>query len=460
MSYQRHLQAIFDDIRDCAAQIEADRDAFFRRFPLLPPMISIGDGRIIYVSQKSVIAVREIARTYRENSSERQRALSQNEMAELVSGGIGSIIGASFSAGATDFLIPTDPESFWVALREQLTRDIANLNHELTHLFGAWVLQGDSIPFVEIGPVRLSLRSQWVHDAVAARILTTMQISRLSYYWEHGSLFNIDSAEGTDDRTTREIIDTIGPCPWICAVRVFDHTPEKSRQKALLAARIAFAAISLTWDTPSEQAKETGLIYDKGPWRTRHTTMFENGRLIGTSCESVLRSGRFLPVRDDTAFVASTRHKTVGAALDTFLSTNPTGTKRLLEQALCHSLIWFGEACNEPLDFMAIVKFVAALDTLAKGRGEVGICDLIQRHFPLPNMDAAFLNTSAKKLVEKIYRTGRSQIVHGVHSGLVDGLDQLRMRAELLATIVLRACISWLDTYEGPDDVSAFASSV
>ena len=76
-------------------------------------------------------------------------------------------------------------------------------------------------------------------------------------------------------------------------------------------------------------------------------------------------------------------------------------------------------------------------------------------------MDAPFLSdgTSARKLVEQIYETGRSRIVHGTRSSLIDDLDQLRARAELLATAVLRACSFWLDTYTGADDVSAFATS-
>jgi hypothetical protein len=75
----------------------------------------------------------------------------------------------------------------------------------------------------------------------------------------------------------------------------------------------------------------------------------------------------------------------------------------ILDEALCHSLIWFGEAYDEPLDFMAIVKFTAALDTLAKDRQVRGICDLIHRRYPVRNMDAPFLDdgTSAKQLVKQ-----------------------------------------------------------
>ena len=463
MFFERHLQSIFDDIRNCAEEIAADREAFFRRFPFLPPRISVGDGRAIYVSQKSVIAIREIASVYRTNSSEHRSALPQNEMAELVARAIGSLVGTSAPAGATEFPIPPDPEAFWVALRDNLAQELAKLDRELTHLFGAWVVQGDTIPFIEIGPVRFSIRTQWVREAVAAGVLSEVQASRLSHYWEKGGAIDPDPSEGVDGYKVKEIVDAVGPCQWVCAVRVFGHTHTQSRQKALLAARIAFAAVSLAWDTPSQQAHQTGLIYDIGPWRTCHTVMFEKDFFAGFSHEKVSRLGRFVAIEDaaDFVIVARERFETVGSALHTFLSTNPTGPKRLLEEALCHSLIWFGEACNEPLDFAAIVKFVAALDTLAKGRRVSGICQLIQRRFPVPDMDAPFLNdgTSAKQLVEQIYETGRSRIVHGTRSSLIDDLDQLRARAELLATIVLRACIFWLGTYSGPDDVSALSTS-
>jgi hypothetical protein len=462
MTFEQRLRAIFDDMRDCAAQIAADREKFIRRFPLPPPSIGVGNGQMIYLSEKGVAAINAIARTYRENSPEYRRALPHNEMVELVARAIGSVISASASAGATELAIPADPDAFWIALRDQLAGDLKELNRELAHLFGAWVIQGDTIPSIDIGPVRFSLRAQWVRDAVAAGVLTESRASRLSYHWEHGGTVDPDAAEGIEGYTVKEIADAVGPCPWVCAVRVYGHTHTRSRQKALLAARITLAAISLAWDDPSHQAKETGLIYDIGPHRIRHTVMLGN-HFVGADHESLRRLGRFLTIGDATAFKANTslRLETVGAALDTFLSTNPIGPKRLLEEALCHALIWFGEACNEPLEFMSIVKFVAALDTLAKGRQVRGICELVQRRYPVRDMEAPFLSdgTSARQLVEQIYETGRSRIVHGTRSSLIDDLEQLRARAELLATIVLRACTHWLDSYTGPDDVDAFATS-
>jgi hypothetical protein len=141
MTYVSHLQAIFDDMRDCAAQMTADKDAFFRRFPLTPPTISLDDGRLIFVGQKSVLAIGEIARIYRENSAECQRAVPQKDMEELVSRAIGLIISASTISEATTFWIPTDAEAFWTSLREQIVQGRTELDYELTHVFGAWLVQ-------------------------------------------------------------------------------------------------------------------------------------------------------------------------------------------------------------------------------------------------------------------------------------------------------------------------------
>ena len=76
MSFRQYLQELFDDMRDCAEQIAADRDAFFRRFPLVPPNISIGDGRRIFVSEKSLVAIQKIARLA-SGGAERRRTRSR-----------------------------------------------------------------------------------------------------------------------------------------------------------------------------------------------------------------------------------------------------------------------------------------------------------------------------------------------------------------------------------------------
>ena len=459
MGYTEHLNDIFDDMRDCALQLMTNRDSFLRRFPILPPSIRLKDGRKIFVSQKSVEAIQAIARTYRANLSQWRKALTQKELAELIARAIGSVM--STSSQAIEF--PADLKVFWSGLRQKLAADLAELDRELTHLFGAWVIQGDTLKSIDIGPVRFSMRTIWASDALSAGFLRGAEASGLLNHWQFERAIDTFATDDYDAFKVMLVAGAVGPCPWICSVRISGHSEVQSSQKGLLAARIALATISLQWAHPSEQVEYTGLLYDVGPPRSRQTAMFGDDLFASALGENALRLGLFLSSEDATEFVARTaKHREiVGAALDTFLSTCPTGPKRLLQQALCHSLIWFGEACNEPLEFMAVVKFVAALDTLAKGRGADGICKLVQRRYPVGDMNAPFWNDgmSAKELVKQIYETGRSQIVHGTHPGLTDDLEQVRVRAEALATLMLCACISWLDTYTGPDDLDAFANS-
>jgi hypothetical protein len=155
MNLKLHLQAVFDDMRECAVQIRDDRTAFFRQFPFLPPTISVGDGRSIYVSKKSVAAIQAIARVIRENSVDFRGALPHKEMVELVSSAIGSIIVVSAPADETEFTIPSDSESFLVILRERLAADLLVLNRELTHVF--WRVgdsrEHDRVDSYRAGPV-------------------------------------------------------------------------------------------------------------------------------------------------------------------------------------------------------------------------------------------------------------------------------------------------------------------
>ena len=74
---------------------------FFANSPFLPPTISVGDGRSIYVSKKSVAAIQAIARVIRENSVDFRGALPLKEMVELLSSAIGSII-VAFGARRCD----------------------------------------------------------------------------------------------------------------------------------------------------------------------------------------------------------------------------------------------------------------------------------------------------------------------------------------------------------------------
>jgi hypothetical protein len=298
------------------------------------------------------------------------------------------------------------------------------------------------------------LRDSWRAEARAGGVLDVDDEGRLIHHWSGGALV-VNEEKGFDGNSIKEIAEAIGPCPWVCSVKIEGYTHARSRQKAILAARVGIATIALGWNQPSLQAAQTGLLYDTGLTRNRTTVMFNGSIFVGTNHEKLVRTGRFLLHADADAFLRNvdTPSRVIGAALNSYLAVTSESPKRKMEELLCNAMIWFDEACNEPLAFLGIVKFAAVLDTLAKGH-------LVQRRYPVSDMDAPFLTdgTTARKLVQQIYETGRSQIVHGSKSELIDDLDSLRGRAEFLATQMLRACIAWLESHSGPDDPDAFSA--
>lgn len=463
MNFEQLMGDILQDIRECQQQIASDKDGYFQRFPRLPPTIGLSSGEVIFVSERSVRAIRKIAHTYWRNSAECQRALSAGEMPSFVSRSIGTVLNEFRDPSTSQIQLPDAPDHLWKLVRAQFGTDLKEFNEELVHIFGGWIIQGAALPAIDVGPVRFSLRNQWLRDSIAAGTLTDLEGDRLSELWQVGGTEPLIPIESLEDLKLRSIFEAIGSCPWVCAVRVCGHSREWSLQKALIAARIAIAAISLAWHAPSQQAEQTGLLYDLGPNRMRHTVSLDRQRRFSAQHENVLRIGRFLNADDAAKFEMQSRDflRVVGAVLDGFLSVDPHRPKRLMEDTISHSLIWFGEACNEPLKFMAVVKFAAALDTLAGGKGASGICKLVELRCAVADMDAPFLTdgTTAKQLVEDVYEGGRSRIVHGTRPRILEDVAELRVRAEFLATIVLSQCCRWWDTYTGDDDVGAFATS-
>jgi Apea-like HEPN len=366
-------------------------------------------------------------------------------MANLTGTTIGKLLFGDVKEDVLEFSIPSDIQLFKRNLREKIEIATNELNCSRTYLFGAWVIQGDAVSSIELGPVHFLLRERWIQEAVKAGLITEAQSARILKRWREKPAKAHNKKYTKSRSRENDIIDTIGPCPWACKITVVGHSDERSQEKAIIAARIALAAISLSWDRQTSTSRETGLLFDLGPYRTRTIVAYAGDQIVKSLRQSVLRLGWFLHATDGPAFTASSgkRLETVGRALNTFIAVEPHGKNQKLEAILCRALMWFGEACREPLDFLSIVKFAATLDTLAKGTHADGISDLIKKRFPIKDLDAPFLTdgTSAKHLVEQIYDTGRSRIVHGSRPSLVEDFDQLRARAEMLARFTLRACI-------------------
>lgn len=256
------------------------------------------------------------------------------------------------------------------------------------------------------------------------------------------------------------MLDSVGNCPVICTVRTRGLSGRYIREKGLLVGRLAMLAISLMWDHPSEGLKWMHLHFDRRVFH-RHTVEFGEDRSVGWNTEiSHLPEGRWT----DADFVASLRSyqrlfDPIGEALSNYVQPTRANTRPKIMNALFLSLWWFHEACRDPLDQIATTKFAASMDTLANGKKERGIINLIgARLGPKPDDRIMQDGRTTKEVVHKMYSAGRSRLIHGNSPDFSHDWTQVRGTAEAIGRWCLVEACAWLAENTETDDLASLST--
>ena len=112
--------------------------------------------------------------------------------------------------------------------------------------------------------------------------------------------------------------------------------------------------------------------------------------------------------------------------------------------ALFLSLWWYHEACREPLDQMATIKFAASMDVLAGGGGKGAIVQLIGARLGHKPDDKLMKDgRTTKQVVAQIYGLGRSQLIHGSSDDFAHDWSQVRGSAEAVGRLLIITCCKY-----------------
>jgi hypothetical protein len=140
-----------------------------------------------------------------------------------------------------------------------------------------------------------------------------------------------------------------------------------------MAGRMALAAIALAWSRPSAALSGFRLKVD-GDVRRMRVLGFTPGKVILSGVKLshlpsgyTFSKGEWDSVADDFADC----FKVAGQILDFVVHATGKVERPVLMNVLMQALLWFQEACREPIDAMAVVKFTSCLDALAGGRNRV-----------------------------------------------------------------------------------------
>lgn len=306
-------------------------------------------------------------------------------------------------------------------------------------LFGNTAVQ----PFV-IGPVRFESRLDWLarkrHDGAVSAVTSR----RVEQAWSGKHLrkrkLSLDSISETD------ILDAVCSCAFVCSVATSGLAAEAGREKALTAARLATAAIALLWKTPAQALEGMNLIFDRRLHSQKALTYIPGKVVLAGARLSHMPHGPWMKDGQwESEFSKYSDHFGVAGKLLEYV-VDPTGNvpRPKMMNTLTQALLWFHEGCRETVTLMAIVKYSAALDALARGGKSRGIRRLINARLDIQDNTPIRPNgPNLKQVVEKIYSEGRSRTIHGTHSKLGQDWTRTRGLAEQFARLCLISCIEW-----------------
>jgi hypothetical protein len=444
MSIESDLRALFKDIDEVSELKGTARRAYNKKHGWFPPSLPAGKGRQIFLSSVGFAAVRRVCSTMRANDRHLAAAYSHDEMIALLRSTIGRLLMANAGPEEHSFETPADALAFKTKLTASIRADASSLRPSETHAFGVWTFSGQAgVAPISMGPVWLGPREIWLKEVRIGSALNKTAKERISRGWQGKTLRKRKSRSFLDEQ---DVLAAIGDCPWICTVHLGGHANERSRQKAILAARIALATVALCWQRPSDAAASMGLLIDGPGYRHASFAYTEKGP-VGVWRQRQLRMGAVIFPEDARTFAEDyqDRFAVVGDALRSFLAVQPEGSMAEPGARLCRALTWFWEACNAPLDFMAITKFATSMDVLCDGQDDYALCQLLKKCGDFsPDETLLKDGTSVKGLVTEVYTAGRSKFLHGARPSLVEDLAVPRTRAELLASLTLKSYISWI----------------
>ena len=367
------------------------------------------------------------------------------------------VVGPILSAIDLDDSVETAADEALTAINNELNATDWNF-HKRTFLFGCSFVDHDEIPAFIVGPVTIRRRHAWLDHSLEQGRITPVTHRRLSAHWSGKKLRRRKAS--LESSNERSIIDTVGQAPFICSVETQGLFGNVAKEKALRAARFTLLGVALMWVSPRKALQDINLVYDGPPYRQTYAFFQERPELLGGS--RWVNSLDGLSLFGDSWTPLITKRQDWWLILEEairFILGDPSQAKRpKLMNCFSHALIWFHEACREPVPVIAIAKFISCLDSLACGRKASGIMTLVSARMGVkPDKPIREGGQSFKVVIENLYQQGRSRLLHGNSDKLGHDWENQRDLAELIARSCLILCFHWAAAHAASDDPKQMA---
>ncbi|MEO1709782.1 MAG: hypothetical protein AAFR70_05900 [Pseudomonadota bacterium] len=419
-----------------------------------PPALALGNGKRVMATQELQRAIFDYAKLCWDNDPATKTRFKFNEFVQLVENAFAKTLAkADFDRPSADLAGEVSKE-----VLELVDSDIRNHKRRIELTVGCHLFEGDAAYPIRIGPVLFETREQFRQRLAANGKLSPITTRRLKAIWSgepRGA-----RKPSADSHTEDAILRAIGDCPVACTIETDGLSSKNVKEKGLLAARLAMAALSLMWERPSKGLELMKLLYDR-QWSSRFTVTFGSGKYPGSSSsKSDFPFGHRI---DDELTSYLTDHQSlldqIGEALSSYVKPSDPVERPTVMNAIVMSLMWFHEATREPLDQIAVTKYAASMDTLVGGKGAGAIVELFSARLGCEPNDQLFKDGhTAKGVINEIYNDRRSRLIHGSSGDFSHDWAQIRSRAEVVARLCLTSSCDWLFSHKNCDSLEAMRS--
>lgn len=371
---------------------------------------------------------------------------------------------ADLHADETLKLIDTEEkQKIKVNLKEKVESDVDKRVSKITHHFPARTLGIENLGEFTIGPVTIQNKFDWINsidfpDHIKQSFMCAAEENKV---WKEKIIECLKNPHSTETLAPLGtfVYGAIDKSPALVNVTIDGQEQEYSYKLASLIAKTTLDSLSLLLPSSDYFFQQT-LRSERLPPISDTKLMSRDGIFINLPGYSIGKQIPLISPSDVKKAVSKNQpyinaiEKIICSMADSNNSTHPE-----LSNRWATALDWYAEGCRETSDAIAVAKLGASLDVLSCVGVFGGILSMTSHLLGIPESHVVFKgepDITLKIAIERIYTSGRSQILHGSQYNRLKSFAETRKFAEKLGRSVLINAVLKLSTYTGEDENEAF----
>ena len=411
--------------------------------PELPGLIAAGERGSILVNQAIEVEISAIADDLQNRFQSSRRTHSRKEWRSRVRRAFGPALAGLDLSSPLEEIARQLRDAVVAAVYDQFAD-----GRLIRKSMGCALFETPITKAFEIGPVLFEPRVIWLIRLRDQKSISQPTYRRLAR--RLGGKRLRARKQSMDFHHEKSLIQLMDSGPIVATVTTEGLAPATAERRAIMAVRLAQAAIALLWRTPSQALAGFRISTDAGPRRV-HTMTDAPGerwagswRWIGSPFGPVLSPDEWNKLFEDNAdYLAA-----LGRSIKCFTSEPSFIASDELTNSIAQSLSFFWEGVRDENDLMAIIKFNASLEALSPHKVE----DLLMASSGRAADERLLGDRTVRQLVKEISKRARSRTLHGTNQDILDDWSHTRTRAEVLARHCLLYAVHQTSTRQPPLD--------